>query len=246
MAIQFPTRAERTGSHRTLRTSRSLARVHVPRPGPESAVRPRDRGVPRVPVLRRGTTSARRSSAWATPSQRPGTETLRACPDGGVDAVVEARFAEEPPSRHVLCALQILIAARPPRPGLSSRMVRRMGEIGREHGLDRLIAPVRPNLKHRYPLVPMERYITWRRDDGTHLDPWLRTHERLGAEIRQRRHRVDANSRHGRRVGGMDGDVVSGERLVRRPGCAGSGRDRSRAGRRSLRRAQRLDGHSLP
>ena len=42
---------------------------------------------------------------------------------------------------------------------------------------------MRPNLKHRYPLVPMERYITWRRPDGTHLDPWLRTHERLGAEI---------------------------------------------------------------
>jgi len=29
----------------------------------------------------------------------------------------------------------------------------------------------------------MERYIGWRRPDGTHLDPWLRTHERLGAEI---------------------------------------------------------------
>jgi len=58
-----------------------------------------------------------------------------------------------------------------------------MAEIGRDHGLDTLIAPVRPNLKHRYPLVPMERYITWRRPDGTHLDPWLRTHERVGAPI---------------------------------------------------------------
>jgi hypothetical protein len=29
----------------------------------------------------------------------------------------------------------------------------------------------------------MERYIAWRRPDGTHFDPWLRTHERLGAEI---------------------------------------------------------------
>jgi hypothetical protein len=25
--------------------------------------------------------------------------------------------------------------------------------------------------------------IGWRRDDGTHVDPWLRTHERIGAEI---------------------------------------------------------------
>jgi hypothetical protein len=29
----------------------------------------------------------------------------------------------------------------------------------------------------------MERYIGWRRPDGAHFDPWLRTHERLGAEI---------------------------------------------------------------
>jgi hypothetical protein len=42
---------------------------------------------------------------------------------------------------------------------------------------------VRPNLKHSYPLTPIERYIEWRRPDGMLLDPWLRTHERLGAKI---------------------------------------------------------------
>lgn len=31
-------------------------------------------------------------------------------PDGGIDAVVEARFAEDAPMPNVLCALQILIA----------------------------------------------------------------------------------------------------------------------------------------
>ena len=104
-------------------------------------------------------------------------------PDGGVDAVVQARFAEGAPAPTVLCALQILIAPDHRGQGLSGRMIARMAEIGRNHGLDTLIAPVRPNLKHRYPLVPMERYITWRRPDGTHLDPWLRTHERAGAPI---------------------------------------------------------------
>jgi len=62
-------------------------------------------------------------------------------------------------------------------------MIGRMAEIGRDHGLDTLIAPVRPTLKQRYPLTPIERYLSWRRQDGTHLDPWLRTHERLGADI---------------------------------------------------------------
>ena len=104
-------------------------------------------------------------------------------PESGVDTIVEAGFVEDAPESTVLCALQIVIAPEVRAQGLSSRMIQRMAEIGRDHGLDRLIAPVRPNLKHRYPLVPMNRYVTWRRDDGTHLDPWLRTHERLGAPI---------------------------------------------------------------
>jgi GNAT superfamily N-acetyltransferase len=104
-------------------------------------------------------------------------------PDGGITAVVEARFAEGTPRPTVLCALQIVIAPEFRARGLSSRMIQRMAEIGRDHGLDTLIAPVRPTLKHRYPLAPMERFLRWRQPDGTHLDPWLRTHERLGAEI---------------------------------------------------------------
>jgi GNAT superfamily N-acetyltransferase len=104
-------------------------------------------------------------------------------PDGGIDSIVEAAFADGRPEPNVLCALQILIATDFRGKGLSRRMIERMGEIGRDHGLHSLIAPVRPTLKHRYPLVPMERYITWRRPGGTHLDPWLRTHERVGAPI---------------------------------------------------------------
>lgn len=105
-------------------------------------------------------------------------------PDSGIDAVVEARFAEGgPPVANVLCALQIMVAPSRRGEGLSRRMIQRMGELGREHGLDTLIAPVRPSLKDRYPLTPIERYVEWRRPDGAHLDPWLRTHERLGAEI---------------------------------------------------------------
>ena len=51
------------------------------------------------------------------------------------------------------------------------------------HGLTRLIAPVRPSWKARYPLAPIERYVRWRREDGRLLDPWMRTHERLGARV---------------------------------------------------------------
>jgi hypothetical protein len=49
-----------------------------------------------------------------------------------------------------------------------------------EHGLRALIAPVRPMLKDRYPLTPLERYVRWERDGGLPFDPWLRVHRRLG------------------------------------------------------------------
>jgi hypothetical protein len=42
---------------------------------------------------------------------------------------------------------------------------------------------VRPTLKDRYPLIPIERYVEWRREDGSHFDPWIRAHERLGGMI---------------------------------------------------------------
>jgi hypothetical protein len=44
---------------------------------------------------------------------------------------------------------------------------------------------VRPTLKERYPLIPIERYVEWRREDGSHFDPWIRVHERVGGEIVQ-------------------------------------------------------------
>jgi hypothetical protein len=37
--------------------------------------------------------------------------------------------------------------------------------------------------KDRYPLIPIERYASWRREDGLPFDPWLRVHARLGARI---------------------------------------------------------------
>jgi hypothetical protein len=46
-----------------------------------------------------------------------------------------------------------------------------------------VIAPVRPTWKERYPLIPIESYMEWRREDGSHFDPWIRIHEHLGGEV---------------------------------------------------------------
>lgn len=41
-----------------------------------------------------------------------------------------------------------------------------------------MIAPVRPVLKSRYPLTPMKNFARWTREDGLHIDPWIRTHQK--------------------------------------------------------------------
>jgi hypothetical protein len=58
-----------------------------------------------------------------------------------------------------------------------------MATLAARHGLRVLVAPVRPTLKHRYPLTSMARYVRSRRPDGAPVDPWLRVHWRLGARI---------------------------------------------------------------
>ena len=62
-------------------------------------------------------------------------------------------------------------------------MIQAFRDTAREAGLSAVIAPVRPTWKERYPLTPIERYMEWRRDDGSHFDPWIRIHERVGGEI---------------------------------------------------------------
>jgi GNAT superfamily N-acetyltransferase len=82
-----------------------------------------------------------------------------------------------------LCAIVVGVLPEYRGQGLSATLLRRMAGLASAHGLDCMIAPVRPTWKERYPLTPIDRYILWRRADGLPYDPWLRTHERLGAEI---------------------------------------------------------------
>ena len=82
-----------------------------------------------------------------------------------------------------LCAVVAALVPEFRGRGISGALLRRMGALATAHGLDAMIAPVRPTWKERYPLTPIERYVLWRREDGFHYDPWIRTHERIGAEV---------------------------------------------------------------
>jgi hypothetical protein len=110
--------------------------------------------------------------------------TIDGLPDG-FDAILPAAFAllEAGAPGTTLCALAVQIPERSQGAGHSATMLGAMREIAARHGLDALIAPVRPSQKERYPLVPIERYAAWRRPDGLPFDPWMRVHERLGATI---------------------------------------------------------------
>jgi GNAT superfamily N-acetyltransferase len=100
-------------------------------------------------------------------------------PSGWRDAFPNG-FGSRTPDR--LCALAILVDPDRQGRGLSRLMLEHMRGLAAKRGWE-LVAPVRPTLKHRYPLTPIERYAQWRRGDGLLFDPWLRAHERLGAEL---------------------------------------------------------------
>ncbi|MBV8064324.1 MAG: hypothetical protein JOY72_10940 [Actinobacteria bacterium] len=82
-----------------------------------------------------------------------------------------------------LCGVVATLVPQYRGAGIAPVVVARMTKLAAAHGLDSLIAPVRPTWKDRYPLTPIERYVEWRREDGFLYDPWLRVHERLGAEL---------------------------------------------------------------
>jgi hypothetical protein len=105
-------------------------------------------------------------------------------PDG-FDAVLQtsARQLAEGVRPNTLSALQATVAVRWRGQGLSGLLIQAMRTVAGVHGLEHLIAPVRPTWKERYPLVPIEQYMTWRRDDGLPFDPWLRLHEKLGGRM---------------------------------------------------------------
>lgn len=106
--------------------------------------------------------------------------TVDGLPDG-IDGAIARGFDEG--DANVLCALVIMVPRGLQGRGASRLALEGMTAIARDHDLGALIAPVRPNWKERYPLTPIERYAEWRRDDGLTFDPWMRVHERLGAEV---------------------------------------------------------------
>jgi len=111
-------------------------------------------------------------------------ETVRDLPGGFTDALgraVESREAGVVPDTFVLMAAAVRNDEQ--GKGYAGRVITAVKERAASAGLRRMIAPVRPTLKSRYPLTEIAEFMTWTRTDGLPLDPWLRTHVRLGARL---------------------------------------------------------------
>lgn len=102
---------------------------------------------------------------------------------GGIDDMLERWFDGPRPEADVLSAMVAVVDRRRQGEGLATLLLEGMRGLAAQSGFGSLIAPVRPTWKERYPLIPLERYARWTRDDGQPFDPWLRTHARLGAEL---------------------------------------------------------------
>jgi GNAT superfamily N-acetyltransferase len=103
----------------------------------------------------------------------------------GIDQVVRQAVLDRRAgiAGNTLCAMAATVAPSARGRGLARVAVQVMRAAARERGYGHLIAPVRPSWKDRYPIVAIERYVSWTRPDGWSIDPWIRVHQRLGARI---------------------------------------------------------------
>jgi GNAT superfamily N-acetyltransferase len=109
----------------------------------------------------------------------------RDLPPGGYDDVVLGaagnRLGDRP--GNLVSAVEAMVQPDLRGQGISHLMLAAMRRNAARLGFRALVAPVRPNGKHRYPELPMVEYINWMRDDGLPVDPWLRVHVQAGAHI---------------------------------------------------------------
>ena len=103
----------------------------------------------------------------------------------GIDAMIASAFAARAAGSRptALCALAAEIRPQFQGRGLASVILDAMSDLAREMGLTYLLAPVRPSFKDRYPIIPIERYVGWTRENGEPFDPWIRVHTRHGGTI---------------------------------------------------------------
>lgn len=109
---------------------------------------------------------------------------LEDLPEGYTDAlarsVTEHEAGTEPDTLVIMGAM---VRKDRAGQGLAGEVITLLRDEASARGLTAVVAPVRPTLKSSYPVADIETFAAWKRADGLPLDPWLRTHVRLGASV---------------------------------------------------------------
>ena len=123
------------------------------------------------------------AGGWGVPLRWD--ETIGDLPDGGYDGALVSAVTghENSVPADTLCIMAAAVRVDRQGAGLAGKTLTVLRERAIGASLRRVIAPVRPSLKARYPLTAMENFARWTRSDSLHLDRWIRTHQRLGATI---------------------------------------------------------------
>jgi len=122
------------------------------------------------------------AGGWGVPLTWDGT--VEDLPKGYDDALVRAVEGHEAGDRpNTLSFMAAAVAKAFDKQGLATAALTELTRRAHENGVERVIAPIRPTWKSRYPHVSMAEYATWTREDGLSIDPWIRTHQRMGATI---------------------------------------------------------------
>lgn len=122
------------------------------------------------------------ATGWGVPIRWNGE--LADLPAGYTDTTrraIESRERGEAPDTFVICGG--IVSRTRARQGLAGELITALRGLASPAGCTRVITPVRPTLKPSYPLTPIDVFAGWTRKDGAPLDPWLRTHWRLGGRI---------------------------------------------------------------
>jgi GNAT superfamily N-acetyltransferase len=82
-----------------------------------------------------------------------------------------------------ICGLSITVLPDVQNAGVGSALIRAILSAARSRKMHRAVMPVRPILKSRWPSISMDEYLSWRRRDGYHVDPWIRAHEKVGGRV---------------------------------------------------------------
>jgi amino acid adenylation domain-containing protein len=82
-----------------------------------------------------------------------------------------------------LCGLVAIVDPSFKGKGMSYKAIEAMKRLLATLEFDRLIIPVRPTFKEKFPELSIQDYCARVNDDGFSEDPWLRVHQKLGGRV---------------------------------------------------------------